>query len=156
MGQAYSDKLGLMGPLPFVQGIVCVRISPGSGSEGADADMWCLVALPPMARAGRRRPSTSVPRRGRTLAALPCGCRPHPSPHPSLPGRAAHRPRGALLLVYFCCRYGCSLTSFGLLGWAGDARASAPVEAGLVRGVLCHGHGPGNEVIRSRGMEFCL
>jgi len=75
MGQAYSDKLGLMGPLPFVQGIVCVRISPGSGSEGADADMWCLVALPPMARAGRRRPSTSVPRRGRTLAALPCGCR---------------------------------------------------------------------------------
>ncbi|KAG0534148.1 hypothetical protein BDA96_04G254300 [Sorghum bicolor] len=36
--------------------------------------MLCLVALPPMARAGRRRPSTSVRRRGRTLAALPCRC----------------------------------------------------------------------------------
>ncbi|PAN08034.1 hypothetical protein PAHAL_1G381500 [Panicum hallii] len=37
--------------------------------------MPCLVALPPMARPGWRRPSTSVTRRGRTLAALPCGCR---------------------------------------------------------------------------------
>ncbi|CAN6233467.1 unnamed protein product [Urochloa humidicola] len=37
--------------------------------------MPCLAALPPMVRPGRRRPSTSVRRRCRTLAALPCGCR---------------------------------------------------------------------------------
>ncbi|KAJ1281019.1 hypothetical protein BS78_04G276600 [Paspalum vaginatum] len=37
--------------------------------------MPCLVALPPMARPGRRRPSTSAPSRGRALAALPCRCR---------------------------------------------------------------------------------
>lgn len=43
-----------------------------------------------------------------------------------------------------------------LLGWAGGAPASAPVEAGLVWGVLCLGHGPGNEIIRSRGEQFCL
>ncbi|CAL5019542.1 unnamed protein product [Urochloa decumbens] len=36
--------------------------------------MPCLAALPPMARPSRRRPSTSVRRRGRTLAALSCGC----------------------------------------------------------------------------------
>ncbi|CAN6274464.1 unnamed protein product [Urochloa humidicola] len=35
--------------------------------------MPCLAALPPMVRPGR--PSTSVRRRGRTSAALPCGCR---------------------------------------------------------------------------------
>ncbi|WVZ73711.1 hypothetical protein U9M48_021990 [Paspalum notatum var. saurae] len=35
--------------------------------------MPCLVALPPMARPGRR-PSTSVPSRGRALTALPCRC----------------------------------------------------------------------------------
>ncbi|KAF8779795.1 hypothetical protein HU200_002055 [Digitaria exilis] len=40
-----------------------------------DADMPCLLALtPPMARPGRRWPSTSVPRRGRTVAALPRRC----------------------------------------------------------------------------------
>ncbi|CAN6280004.1 unnamed protein product [Urochloa humidicola] len=38
--------------------------------------MPCLVAaLPPMAPPCRRRSLTSVSRRGRTLAALPCGCR---------------------------------------------------------------------------------
>nr|CAB3451065.1 unnamed protein product [Digitaria exilis] len=37
--------------------------------------MPCLLALtPPMARPGRRWPSTSVPRRGRTVAALPRRC----------------------------------------------------------------------------------
>lgn len=36
--------------------------------------MPCLVALPPMARPGRPRPSTSVSRRGRAVAALPCRC----------------------------------------------------------------------------------
>ncbi|XP_039773609.1 methyltransferase-like protein 7A isoform X2 [Panicum virgatum] len=38
--------------------------------------MPCLVALQPLARpGGRRRPPTSATRRGRTLAAHPCGCR---------------------------------------------------------------------------------
>ncbi|CAL4967061.1 unnamed protein product [Urochloa decumbens] len=37
--------------------------------------MPCLAVLPPMARPSRRRPSTSVRRRGRTVADLPCGCR---------------------------------------------------------------------------------
>nr|WOT19180.1 methyltransferase-like protein 7A-like protein 1 [Echinochloa crus-galli var. crus-galli] len=37
--------------------------------------MPCLVVLPPTIQPGRRRPSTSVSRRGRTLAALPCRCR---------------------------------------------------------------------------------
>lgn len=145
-----------------------------------DADMPCLVvALPSMARPGRRRPSTSVHRRGSTLAALPssrcrCGRRhligassaaalplllapPSPAAPPIDPevsffARCSSLTLSCNSVSVQCTRCDCSLSFL----WVAYARESAPLQAGLVRGVLCHGHGPGHEVIRSRGVQFCV